>query len=75
MEFVCGQQGTATMRQVTLATVGFERYSKLTRRAAFLDKMNRVVLWRELCALIVTDASAPPRGAGLFAGHCHPEFG
>jgi hypothetical protein len=23
----------------------------------------------------VTAASAPPRGAGLFAGHCHPEFG
>jgi len=40
------------MRQVTLATVGFERYSKPTRRAAFLDEMNRVVPWRELCALI-----------------------
>jgi len=40
------------MRQVTLATVGFERYSKPTQRAAFLDEMNRVVPWRELCALI-----------------------
>jgi len=40
------------MRQVTLATVGFERYSKPTRRAAFLDEMNRVVAWRELCALM-----------------------
>ncbi len=25
--------------------------------------------------LLVTAASASPRGAGLFAGHCHPEFG
>ena len=40
------------MRQATLATAGFERYSKPTRRAAFLDEMNRVVPWRELCALI-----------------------
>ncbi len=40
------------MRHVTLATVGFERYSKTTKRAAFLDEMNRVVPWRELCALI-----------------------
>ena len=42
----------ATMRQMTLAAVGFERYRKPTRRAAFLDEMNRVVPWRELCALI-----------------------
>ena len=46
------QQGTATMRQATLATAGFERYSKPTRRAAFLAEMNRVVPWRDLCALI-----------------------
>jgi len=37
---------------MTLATVGFERYSKPTRRAAFLAEMNRVVPWRALCALI-----------------------
>jgi len=40
------------MRQMTLATVGFERYSKPTRRAAFLAEMSRVVPWRALCALI-----------------------
>ena len=50
------------MRQVTLATVGFERYSKPTRRAAFLDEMDRVVPWRELCALI--DAVYPKAGKG-----------
>jgi IS5 family transposase len=40
------------MRQTTLASVGFERYGKTTRRAAFLAEMERVVPWRELCALI-----------------------
>src|SRR5690242_7695019 len=40
------------MRQLTLATVNFEKHSKLTRRAAFLAEMDRVVPWRELCGLI-----------------------
>ena len=40
------------MRQMTLATYGFERYAKTTRRAAFLAEMERVVPWTELCALI-----------------------
>jgi IS5 family transposase len=31
---------------------GFERYSKKTRRAEFLEEMEQVVPWRELCALI-----------------------
>ena len=31
---------------------GFERYSKKTRRAEFLEEMERVVPWRKLCALI-----------------------
>lgn len=31
---------------------GFERYTKKTRRAAFLEEMDQVVPWRELCALI-----------------------
>jgi IS5 family transposase len=40
------------MKQLTLATEEFERYAKATRRAAFLDEMDRVVLWSALCALI-----------------------
>jgi IS5 family transposase len=41
------------MRQQTLAmTTGFERYSKKTRRAQFLEEMEQVVPWRELTALI-----------------------
>ena len=31
---------------------GFERYGKKTRRAAFLEEMEQVVPWVELCALI-----------------------
>lgn len=31
---------------------GFERYTKKTRRAAFLEEMNQVVPWDELCGLI-----------------------
>ena len=40
------------MKQATFATVGFERYGKTTRRAAFLAEMERVVPWSELCRLI-----------------------
>ena len=40
------------MRQTTLATAGFERYRKPTRREMFLAEMDRVVPWRQLCALI-----------------------
>src|ERR1700756_2521719 len=39
------------MKQLTLAAVGFERYAKTTRRAAFLGEMERVVPWSALCAL------------------------
>src|SRR4029453_1199804 len=41
-----------TRSQVTLAGRGFEKYTKLTRRAQFLAEMDRVVPWRELCARI-----------------------
>src|SRR5204862_4822742 len=40
------------MKQLTLAAVRFERYAKTTRRAVFLDEMERVVPWPALCALI-----------------------
>ena len=40
------------MRQLSLATPGFERYARTTRRAAFLAEMERVVPWSALCALI-----------------------
>lgn len=40
------------MKQMTLATAGFDRYAKTTRRASFLAEMERVVPWRRLCRLI-----------------------
>jgi IS5 family transposase len=40
------------MKQLTLAAVGFERYAKTTRRAAFLFEMERGVPWPALCGLI-----------------------
>src|SRR5215813_5868325 len=40
------------MKQLTLATVGLERYAKTTRRAAFLAEMERVVQWSAICTLI-----------------------
>ena len=33
-------------------TTGFERYSKKTRWAAFLEEMEKVVPWSELCSLV-----------------------
>ena len=41
---------------------GFERYTKKTRRAVFLEEMEQVVPWRELCALI--EAHYPKAGNG-----------
>jgi IS5 family transposase len=58
------------MRQQSLAVAnGFERYSKKTRRAMFLEEMEQVVPWDELCALIEPvyakeGNGRPPVGAG-----------
>jgi IS5 family transposase len=41
------------MKQITLASAGFERYAKKTRRAEFLTQMDRVVPWGKLCALVL----------------------
>lgn len=40
------------MKQMTLATAGFERYSKATRRAEFMVAMDRVVPWGRFCAFM-----------------------
>jgi transposase, IS5 family len=41
------------MKQRTLAMMtGFERYTKKTKRALFLEEMEQVVPWHALCALI-----------------------
>jgi transposase, IS5 family len=50
------------MRQLTLAAVGFERYAKTTRRAAFLAEMEQVVPWSTLCVLIEPFYPKPGNG-------------
>ena len=41
---------------------GFERYTKKTRRQVFLEEMEQVVPWRELCALIGPHYPKPGNG-------------
>ena len=50
------------MKQKTLATLRFDKYTKTTRRAAFLAEMQRVVPWSELCALIEPVYPKPGNG-------------
>jgi IS5 family transposase len=50
------------MRQLTLATASFEKHGKTTRRAAFLAEMERVVPWRELCAVVAPVYPKPGNG-------------
>ena len=40
------------MKQATFSLVGFDRYSKTTKREVFLSEMDRVVPWFGLCDLI-----------------------
>ena len=47
---------------MTLATTGFERYAKTTRRAVFLAEMERVVPWSALYALIEPFYPKPGNG-------------
>jgi transposase, IS5 family len=41
---------------------GFERYTKKTRRQVFLEEMEQVVPWREVCALIEPHYPKPGNG-------------
>ena len=59
VDLVCMGWG---MKQLTLATTGFDRYAKTTRRAAFLAEMERVVPWLALCALIEPFYPKPGNG-------------
>ena len=46
------------MKQISLATTGFELVTKRTRKRVFLDEMNLVVPWTELVNLIQPFASS-----------------
>ncbi len=50
------------MRQTTFAGMGFERFGKTTRRAAFLAEMDQVVSSKELCHLIESVYRKPGNG-------------
>jgi IS5 family transposase len=51
------------IKQRTLAMMtGFEQYSKKTRRAVFLEEMEQVVPWRDLCALVEPHYPKPGNG-------------
>jgi transposase, IS5 family len=51
------------MKQRTLAMMtGFEQYTRKTRRAIFLEEMEQVVPWRELCALVAPRYPKPGNG-------------
>jgi hypothetical protein len=63
------------MKQLTLASVGFDRYAKTPRRAAFLAEMERVVPWSALCALIepfYPGNGRPPERGRADAAHLFP---
>jgi transposase, IS5 family len=47
--------------QMSFASVGFERYARTTKRAAFLAEMDAIVPWQRLCVLI---APHYPSGEG-----------
>jgi transposase, IS5 family len=40
------------MKQTSLASHGFKKYAKTTRRAVFLNEMERIVPWTDICKLI-----------------------
>ena len=46
------------MKQISLATIGFEQVTKRTRKRVFVDEMNLVVPWTELVGLIDPFASS-----------------
>jgi transposase, IS5 family len=50
------------MKQMSLAMGSFEKYAKTSRRAEFLEKMDQVVPWKELCELI--EPHYPKAGRG-----------
>src|SRR2546427_13153626 len=51
------------MKQRTLAMMtGFEQYTRKTRRAIFLEEMEQVVPWCELCALVAPHYPKPGNG-------------
>ena len=55
------------MKQISLATTGFELVTKRTRKREFLDEMNLVIPWSQLLGLIAPYAPAGKTGRPPFA--------
>jgi IS5 family transposase len=55
------------MKQISLATTGFELVTKRTRKREFLDEMNLVIPWSQLLGLIAPHAPACKTGRPPFA--------
>ena len=55
------------MKQISLASSGFELVAKRTRKRAFLDEMDLVIPWSDLLALIAPHAPAGKTGRPPFA--------
>ena len=55
------------MKQISLATTGFELVTKRTRKREFLDEMNLVIPWWQLLGLITPHAPAGKTGRPPFA--------
>jgi IS5 family transposase len=54
------------MKQMSLATTGFELVTKRTRKREFLDEMDLVIPWRELVGLIMPHAPTGKTGRPPF---------
>ena len=52
------------MKQQSLEVSGFERYRKKTRKEIFLEEMERIIPWSELCDAIKPYYPKSPKGAG-----------
>ena len=55
------------MKQLSLATTGFELSTKRTRKRAFLAQMDAVIPWTQLLGLIAAHAPAGENGRPPFA--------
>jgi len=56
------------MRQRTLTEAGFELYRNPARREQFLDEMEKLIPWRDLCKVIKRFYPKPE-------GACRPPIG
>ncbi|MDF1528794.1 MAG: IS5/IS1182 family transposase, partial [Sedimenticola sp.] len=51
------------MRQQSLEASGYEKFRKKTRKELFLEEMNEIIPWKEICEAI-EPYYPKPKGAG-----------